>query len=50
MEQPAGGVGAVQVKPMMLEEVAVAVSPVGAGGSVEQMAESPSTSMPLNMG
>jgi hypothetical protein len=45
-----GGVTAVQVKLMMLEEVAVAVNPVGAEGSVVQIAESPSISMPLTMG
>ena len=34
--QFAGGVGAVQLKPMALEEDAVAVNPVGAGGTALQ--------------
>jgi hypothetical protein len=36
MVQLAGGVTAVQLKPMALEEVAVAESPVGAEGTVVQ--------------
>ena len=36
--QLAGGVTAVQLKPMALEEDAVAVSPVGAEGTEEQLA------------
>jgi hypothetical protein len=38
MVQLAGGVTAVQVKPMTLEEDAVAASPVGAEGTVVQLA------------
>ena len=36
MVQLAGGVTAVEIKPIPLEEVAVAVRPVGAEGSVVQ--------------
>jgi hypothetical protein len=36
MEQLVGGVTAVQVKPIALEEDAVAVSPVGTEGTVVQ--------------
>ena len=50
MEQAVGGVTAFHVSPMMLEEDAVGVRPVGAGGTAEQIEESPSTSMPLIMG
>ena len=35
MEQLAGGMTAFQVKPMALEDEAVAVSPVGADGTTE---------------
>jgi hypothetical protein len=36
MEQLAGGVTGVQLKPIVVEEDAVAVSPVGAEGTVVQ--------------
>ena len=50
MEQLAGGGTAFHVSPMMLEEDAVGVKPVGAEGTAEHIVESPSTSMPLIMG
>src|SRR5271156_5287802 len=51
MVQLAGGVTAVQVKPMALEEEAVAASPVGAEGSALQLAlEVLRTSSPMSRG
>ena len=48
--QFAGGVTAVQLRPMALEEDAVAVKLVGVDGTTEQVVDVPSISMPLTMG
>ena len=48
--QLAGGVTAVQLKPIALAEDAVAVSPVGAEGTAPQLADVPRISMPLTTG
>ena len=50
MEQLAGGVTALQLRPMELEEDVVAVTPVGAEGTAVQLVVEPSTSTPLIMG
>jgi hypothetical protein len=50
MLQLVGGVTANQLRPMALEDDAVAVNPVGAEGTVPQLVDEPSTSMPLIMG
>ena len=48
--QLAGGVTAVQLKPMALEEVAVAVKLVGVPGTAEQPVDVPRISTPLTIG
>src|ERR1700733_12106441 len=50
MVQFAGGVTAVQLKAMALDEDAVAVSPVGAEGTVVQLIDVSRISMPLTTG
>jgi hypothetical protein len=50
MVQLGGGVTAVQLKPMALEEDAVADSPVGAEGTVVQLLVVLRISMPLDLG
>ena len=48
--QFAGGVTAVQLRPMTLDEDAVAVSPVGADGTVVQLVEVLRISIPMTKG
>jgi hypothetical protein len=51
MLQFAGAVTADQLKPIALEELAVAVRPVGADGTAEQLPEEPPRiSMPISSG
>ena len=51
MEQFVGGATADQLRPMTLEDEAVAVNPVGAEGTAPQLlVTAPSTSTPLNIG